>query len=116
DRRRSASILRRKCLAICRPPGTGRYLLSIYHRALLDRPPTITTSEPARPPHTQRRTLGRDVGDRGDRCALRAADLDQLLPPCCDQPVHGAAAHPDHVGRLGGGGNERFHDYVPFLP
>src|SRR5215216_6661591 len=36
DRRRSASILRRKCLAICRPPGTSRYLLSIYHRALLD--------------------------------------------------------------------------------
>jgi hypothetical protein len=44
--------------------------LSIYHTGASRRRHPITTSEPDRPPHTQRRTLGRDVADRGDRSAL----------------------------------------------
>jgi hypothetical protein len=51
DRRRSASILRRKCLAICRPPGTGRYLLSIYHPGA-SRPTPHDHDLRARPPAT----------------------------------------------------------------
>ena len=50
----------------------------------------------------QRRTLGCDVARLGDRYALRAADLDRLPLPGCDQRAPAAAAHLQHVGRLGG--------------
>jgi hypothetical protein len=84
----------------------GRFSTTPPDHDLRARPPATYTT-----PHFGPR---RGRSRRPKRTA--AADLDRLPLPCCDQPVHGAAAHPEHVDRLGGGGHERFHDHVPFLP
>jgi hypothetical protein len=85
---------------------SGRFSTTPPDHDLRARPPATYTT-----PHFGPR---RGRSRRPKRTA--AADLDRLPLPCCDQPVHGAAAHPEHVGRLGGGDHERFHDHVPFLP
>jgi hypothetical protein len=84
----------------------GRFSTTPPDHDLRARPPATYTT-----PHFGPR---RGRSRRPKRTA--AADLDRLPLPCCDQPVHGAAAHPEHVGRLGSGGHERGHDHVPFLP
>jgi hypothetical protein len=71
----------------------------------LDRRNTRCRCNPGRPRNALMTTCGAASpnaalwaamgGRRGDRCALRAADLDRLPLPCCDQLVHGAAAHPE---------------------
>jgi hypothetical protein len=89
-------------------PPENAIVLSINEKSqiqALDRRSTRCRCNPGRPRNAlmttcgaappKRRTLGRDGGRRGDRCALRAADLDRLPLPCCDQLVHGAVAHPE---------------------
>ena len=108
-------------------PPENAIVLSIDEKSqiqALDRRNTRCRCNPGRPRNALMTTCGAAPpnaalwaamgGRRGDRCALRAADLDRLRLPCCEQLVHGAAAQPDHVGRLGGGSHEWFHDHVPF--